>query len=596
VGRRRREMPQALARTAGGGRSGRAARRSGAATTATRATRTATSIPWPARVAALVFLLVFAVQASIAARRDSVTIDEFVHLPVGLYTLYTRDFSLDPINPPWPRMIAASALLFHPPAFAPKPGMAHWSMGYLFMQSNAAHYQELFARGRTMIILVATLLGFLVFVWASQLYGWPAGLAAVTMFAFSPAMLAHGHLVTLDMSGALGFTVTAYATWRMLERPRARTAIATGAAIGVATLLKLSGFVMAAVVVACVVVSAAAERGDRTRPSPARWLLLLSLAAITTLLVINAGYGFDGTMALLSSAKLAPDGKLAGLAASWPWLRLPLPRPFLEGLDMVLEVGKEKEPSYFLAGKLSSEGWWYYHLAAFALKTPIPLVAVSILAVGAWLVGKGRGRREYCVFFPVLLIFVSNSLFNSLQIGVRHVLPVYPLLFVGASPWIVAPLRLRRASIAGALGTVLVCVGALWLVGGTLRVAPRYLQYFNEIAGGAEGGHRWLIDSNIDWGQDLIRLREYIAREGLPGVYLAYFGRVDPRVYGIRFAPLERGRSHGVAVVSASFLMGRPYFWYLGGRMRWVPSGTYTWLQDLEPIARVGSMFVYRLE
>jgi len=464
------------------------------------------------------------------------------------------------------------------------------------MQSNAAHYQELFVRGRTMIVLLAALLGFLVFVWASQLYGWPAGLAALAMFAFSPAMLAHGHLVTLDMSGALGFTVTAYATWRLLERPRARSAIATGAAIGVATLLKLSGFVMAGVVVACVVVSMSADRRDRTRPGPVGWFSLLGLAGIVTLVVINAGYGFDGTMALLSSAKLDPKGTLAGIASSWPHLRLPLPRSFLEGLDMVLEVGKEKEPSYFLAGELSSEGWWYYHLAAFALKTPIPLVAASVFACVAWLVGRGRGRREYCVFFPVLLIFVSNSLFNSLQIGVRHVLPVYPLLFVGASPWIVAPFRLRRSSIAAKLATALVCIGALWFLAGTLRVAPRYLQYFNEIAGGPEGGHRWLIDSNIDWGQDLIRLHEYIEREGLEGVYLAYFGRVDPRVYGIRFAPLERGRSHGVAVVSATFLMGRPYFWYLGGRMRWVPSGTYTWLQDLEPIARVGAMFVYRLE
>ena len=121
------------------------------------------------------------------------------------------------------------------------------------------------------------------------------------------------------------------------------------------------------------------------------------------------------------------------------------------------------------------------------------------------------------------------------------------------------------------------------------------LQYFNEVGGGADRGHRMLIDSNIDWGQDLIRLREYIDREGLDGVHLAYFGRVDPRVYGIRFAPLERGRSRGTAAVSATFLMGRPYFWYRGGRMGWVGANTYSWLQDLEPMARVGSMFIYDL-
>lgn len=105
-----------------------------------------------------------------------------------------------------------------------------------------------------------------------------------------------------------------------------------------------------------------------------------------------------------------------------------------------------------------------------------------------------------------------------------------------------------------------------------------------------------LVDSNVDWGQDLIRLREYMDAEGLDRINLAYFGRVDPRVYRISFAPLEPGRSLGPTAVSATFLMGRPYFWFLGGGMRWVKPGTYTWLQRATPVARVGAMFVYDLD
>src|SRR5512134_479936 len=97
--------------------------------------------------AAAALLAIFALQASVAARRDSVTIDEFAHLPVGLYALYTGDLSLDPINPPHTRMLAALPLLLDPPAFDPTPGMAHWSMGYLLMQRNEADYQSLFVRG-----------------------------------------------------------------------------------------------------------------------------------------------------------------------------------------------------------------------------------------------------------------------------------------------------------------------------------------------------------------------------------------------------------------------------------------------------------------
>jgi len=545
--------------------------------------------------AAVALLAVFALQASVAARRDSVTIDEFVHLPVGLYALYTGDLRLDPINPPQTRMLAALPLLLHPPAFDPSPGMAHWSMGYLFMQRNAADYQSLFVRGRSMIILLALALGALVYRWASELYGPAAGLAALGLFAFSPDMLAHGHLVTLDLAGALGFTLTAYATWRMLERESLAGAAWVGVAFGVACLLKLSGFVLGAAVVATVIARVFDRSRRRGAVSPFGWLARIAVMAATGVLVINAGYGFSGSFAPLASLTLDSKGALAALAQRVPGLRLPLPGPFIEGIDMVLNVGKAREPSYFLLGSLTSEGWWYYHLAAFAAKTPLPALLAYGFALGAWLYGKSRGRREYALVLPVMVIFASNTLFNSLQIGVRHVLPAHPLLMVLAAPWIVRALERLRLPHARRALPVVVALGVIWYVAGTARVAPRYLQYFNEIAGGAEGGHRVLVDSNIDWGQDLIRLREYMTAEGLDSVYLAYFGRVDPKVYGVRYAPLERTSRGGRAVVSATFLMGRPYFWFLGGGMRWVPAQTYAWLREREPIARVGSMFVFDL-
>lgn len=544
--------------------------------------------------AACALTCAFIVQASIAARRDSVTIDEFVHLPLGLYNLYTGDFRADPINPPLARMIAALPLYLRPPAFDPEPDTPHWSMGYLLMQRNADRYQRIFVSARSMVIALAVLLAMLVFWWAGALYGWSAGLAALALYSFSPSMLAHGHLVTLDLGGALGFTMTAFATWRLLQKPSHARAALVGVALAIATLLKLSGFVLVAAVVLCVAVRALGERGGGSRM---RWLALLCTSAAACLIALNLGYGCEGTFAPLSAATLDERGRIAMLAARAPWLRLPLPLPFINGVDMVLNVGKQSDPSYFFAGKLSSEGWWYYHLAAFALKTPIPLLLASVFALAMWAMGRGKARYEYCVYAPVLLIFASNSLFNSLQIGVRHVLPVYPLLMIGVSPWIVGGLaRWNRPGGHGRMMAIAVAAGLLWYVGSSLAVAPRYLQYFNEVAGGAEGGHRFLVDSNVDWGQDLIRLREYMDANGIDQVNLAYFGRVHPGVYGIRFLPLERGRSRGITAVSATFLMGRPYFWFYEGRYGWVRSGTYTWLQSHTPIARVGSMFIYDLQ
>jgi hypothetical protein len=546
---------------------------------------------WGARALVGGLLALFAAQAWLAAHRDSVTIDEFAHLPVGLYALATGDLSLDPINPPHTRMLAALPVELAAPVFSPPAGANEWALGYHLMQANAARYHELYLPARAAIIALTLLLGILVALWAHELYGANSAVVAVFLFAFSPAMLAHGHLVTLDASGALGFTATAWATWRLLERASLRAALATGAALGIAALLKLSGIVLVAVVPAVVLVRALRER-DR---SGWRWAGLLGVVMLTAILVINAGYGFSGTLTPLTRARLADGGALAQLRDAAPWLRLPLPVSFVDGIDMVLNVGKQQEPTYFLAGELSSRGWWYYHLAAFALKTSLPVLLLALGCLAHALLRGGMGPREYALWIPIVCLFTSNTLFNSLQIGVRHALPVYPLLFVLVSPRVAHLLAAwarggRDRALAAAAAALLA-----WHAAGTLAVAPRYLQFCNELAGGSEGGYRWLIDSNIDWGQDLIRLREYLQRERIDRVSLAYFGRVNPVVYGIEFHSLERD-SRGIAVISATFLMGRPYLWYLGGRSRWVPSQTYAWLRKREPIARVGSLFVYRLD
>ena len=152
--------------------------------------RRARDIPIPGWLAAAALIAAFVLQASWAARRDSVTIDEFVHLPVGLYNLYSGDFTLDPINPPLSRMIAAAPLLVSPPAFSPDPARGHWAMGYELQSRNVDSYQDIFVRGRTMIILMASLLGVLVFAWATALYGWHSGIMALGLYCFSPSMLA----------------------------------------------------------------------------------------------------------------------------------------------------------------------------------------------------------------------------------------------------------------------------------------------------------------------------------------------------------------------------------------------------------------------
>jgi hypothetical protein len=177
-------------------------------------------------------------------------------------------------------------------------------------------------------------------------------------------------------------------------------------------------------------------------------------------------------------------------------------------------------------GRLSEAGFPYYFLATFALKTPIPL---GLLLLMALFVGRrGPVRSEAFLFLPVLL-YLGLTFTRSIDIGHRHLLPIYPFLFVAAGR-AVGVLGRSRAPAAGA-----VILGALcaWYALGTLRVHPHYLAYFNEIAGGPRNGYRWLVDSNLDWGQDLKGLKAYMDARGIPRLKLSYFGSADPAYYGI---------------------------------------------------------------
>ena len=553
--------------------------------------------PLPVRLLTYLLLVALVAQAAIAAVRDSVTIDEFVGLPVGLYTLQTNDFRSQSMNPPFFRSFAALPLLSGE-AIAPRiPPMNEendWAMGYEFMRDYGAAYQQLFVPARCMVILATALLAALVLQWATELYGFGAGLVALFLFSFSPNILAHAHLVTLDMSGAIGWAGVAYLTWRFLDSPTASRTIVLGMMLGVAPVLKLSALVLPIVTATLVLIRAASE-GDRSWRT---WLWRLLVANLLGLAILNAFYRFEGCFTPLGAISFDSE-KMQAIAHALPRLRLPFAEPVLDSLDALILGDQPTEPAYFLGGSWSLQGWWYYHPIAFLLKTPLPLLFGGLFAIVAWALGRSHGKRDYCVILPIGFVFAANALLNPLNIGVRHALPAFPLLGIAASPWLAAPIERVFCGVRGrrAMAEATTCVALLaWFLYGSVSVAPRYLQYLNELAGGPDNGHLWLVDSNLDWGQDLIRLSEYIQRRHLESVHLAYFGRVDPGVYGIRFTPLVRGQSHGIAVVSASFLMGRPYWiWRAPGDLQWSHFGAFTWLRALQPVARVGSLFVFEL-
>jgi len=272
-----------------------------------------------------------------------------------------------------------------------------------------------------------------------------------------------------------------------------------------------------------------------------------------------------------------------------------LPDAWIWGLQHFL-VHSESRPA-FLFGQYSETGWWYYFPATFAMKTPLPLLVLFAAGL-ATARGTASSRRNEALLFLPLAVFVALSMSRSINIGHRHLLPVYPFVLVIAGR--VAALALRpdkpRRGLAVAVGAL-----CLWQAVATALAFPHYLAYFNELAGGSRNGWRLLVDSNLDWGQGLKGLREWMARNAVPRVKLAYFGTADVKYYGVSAdrlpgyqppppsATVREVWPGDLVAVSATLLQGL----YVDAPMLPLVER----LRKLPPVAVVGhSIFVYRTD
>jgi hypothetical protein len=255
---------------------------------------------------------------------------------------------------------------------------------------------------------------------------------------------------------------------------------------------------------------------------------------------------------------------------------------------------EEGRPAFFV-GKYSHEGWWNYFLTVFLIKTPICTIASIIASLALYKVGNVLRWREVIFLIAPVIFFFAVTNQSNMAIGIRHILPVYPFLFVLASR--LATVRFRNRWLA----PLFVSASLVFTGISSVRTAPHQLAYFNEIAGGPDRGYYYLSDSNIDWGQGLKGLKAYIEKEKLPVIYLSYFGTAPPSYYGIRYqdvggkGPLEwpppadkvpADAARKILAISVYNLqdVSRPH------------DPLFRWLWKRQPIAKIGySIFIYDL-
>ena len=580
-------------------------------------------------IAMAAMLAVQAVVMTLTAARLTLTHDEYWHIPVGLLNWKTGRFDFEPSNPPLLRMWATWPLLCtsaESPRTEPTTDLNRF--GDEFLAANHSNIDRFVVIARLPMIVLTVLAGALLARWAWEWHGPWAACLVTWLWSREPTVLAHGSLVTSDVGGAAFWIATLFAAWRFAQTPTTRNAAITGAVLGLAQAAKFTNVLLVPLVVGlwC------AERWRNETVEPLnqrtalkRWGVLM----LSAWLCLNATYLFRGTGTSLrdfqfaSQSAVAWQQRLGPLAA----LPVPLPRDFVVGIDRQ-KLAMESPHAVFLDGELNTTGFGQYYLMTLLYKWPhsiqMLLLWGAIQSVWSLMAStrrlrtttsqtlcspgpcglvdstnaenqpthKGSGywrRRMWCVVPALLMLAVASS--SGMQLGIRYVLPAIPLLLLFASEIAAQWPQTRWQPIV---------VGVLLLIFDPWHSHPEYLAYFNELAGGTEGGRFHLLDSNLDWGQDLHELKRFVAEHPeVEPLSLAYFGTLPPESIGLSYEnpPINAPRP-GWHAVSVNFVMGRPH-WTRDGRggIRAVyPGEDFRYFQAYSPKHRIGaSIDLYHL-
>jgi hypothetical protein len=431
-------------------------------------------LPRPVRGWNLLPLLVagvFVVAAVGAARRETPTVDEFAHVPAGLLHWRTGQYELYRNNPPLGKMWVALPLAVQRFVAAPEltdkgVGWSPWFYGMRFERLAGERYLSLMTSARLMVVPLVLVTGGLVFVWCRALYGEFAAALASSLFLLSPTVLAHGHLATVDVASTATIFAAVFSLRWSAAAPSWRRDLVAGGLLGLALAVKFSALFLIPLVPLLFAVAA----WPQLKEHPWRALTEhLAVYAVCAWLVLNASVGFSGTFDRVDS--LEPRSKtfktwVGRLPGQLPLL---LPRPYVEGIDTLKEDIEIGEYAGYLHGEWSVDGWTRYYFVAYALKESEPVVILTVLSLLAFpLVVRDWRERLLVVVPPAVFLFIA-AVPNTLCLGIRYVLPVFPFLFVmmGACfAW--AEGWLARRFEAASTGRQTRKFDLRWLVAGTL--------------------------------------------------------------------------------------------------------------------------------
>jgi hypothetical protein len=561
------------------------------------------------RVEVLCAALLFGmgIQLFAAISRKSITNDEIVHIPAGYYHLVAGEFQLNNEHPPLVKLWAALPLLIVQPDEPPAPNTESenfmertWGFHERFWQANKSRFQSVSFWPRVMMIPITLALGVLIFSFARKLFGKTAALISVGLYVLEPTVLAHGRIVHTDVPAALVYLLFFFTLFRYSEKPSARRAWVLALACAVALLTKFSMLIVLPVLAVYLLVRLIINRGDRPQRFPV--LLHSGLIAGVVLFLVNAAYYFQHPPLEASDVRWVALQSPALLGFVTTLVRLVsyvVPTYYLFGVYNI-ELHNHFGHATSLLGQYNDLGWWYYFPVAFALKTTIPFLLLAIASLG-WAVWKLiRRKRHYQRFLWLVVpvcIYLAISLTSHINIGIRHFLPVYPFLFIAGGGLLAQLLRARRTA-----GTAVLVVLFAWMSFEAVRTFPDYTPYMNQLASSHPHWY-YLSDSNVEWGDDVGALADYLKARGETKVSAALSGGWSTLGrYGVDYLdmvsiPPDKTPETRYVAIGASFLNGSviPGDENVIGRRSFERTSLFARYRDRKPEAVFGnSIYLFR--
>lgn len=537
---------------------------------------------WAAGLALLVGLQ--AARLFYQARIETQTVDEGIHLGSGYTFLRTGEYALDREHPPLARLVCALPLwaLGVDPKLDAQTWRDKWMMDHgkaIIFGQRGIPAEKVMLAARSGTIVLALLLSVVLALWVRRRCGAAAGWLAAVLVTLEPNLNAHGHLVTTDLGAALTVLLAVMAFERLLRRGAFSDAVWTGLAVGAAAATKLSTLFLAPAFALVWLLARRPWREVATRGVP---------AALIAAAVVVLSYG-PASMVPADAAALkdqVEEGGAVNAALRYAGENWGVPaHPYLVGLGLLGAHQATGHPA-FLMGEVYQGGKWQFFPVAFLTKTP--LGALLLMLVALPLLRKAPFAEWGVVAIPLAALW-ALAVTSGINIGLRHILAAYPLMYALAAGLYGKYGRMEYGRAWVAAG---VAVAAL-LAWESAGIAGHDLAFFNHAAGGPAGGGQMLVDSNIDWGQSLGELRTWLGDRKPNDVCLVYFGTAPISYYGFNECalPPEEEIRQGVkaerkyAAISVTLLQGVYH------KREW-----YGWLRERKPVARVGeTIYVYNV-